>query len=73
MGNFNGSLSDLGIIKNDEENSSEREVKNKELLHFNNFNDTPTEFNNEIIMKDLDIFPHENTQTQDHNKSNKVD
>jgi hypothetical protein len=73
MKNFNGSLSDLGIIKNEEENSSDRErIKSNQPLKFNNFNDSPTDFNNEIIMKETDIYPYEITLSQEANDTDKI-
>jgi hypothetical protein len=73
MKNFNGSLSDLGIIKNEEENSSEREPnKSNQPLKFNNFNDSPTDFNNEIIMKEPDVYPYETSLTQEANDTDKI-
>ena len=56
MRNFNGSLRDLEIMVEEEQNNNEKEtnIHNKKL-HFKDFNDTPTEFNNEILSKDHDV------------------
>lgn len=70
MKNFNGSLSDLGVVKNEEENSFEKEGKKSiKPLQFKNFNDSPTDFNNEIIVNEPYINTYEINLTQEDNEN----